>query len=189
MKTCLEYIGLNIYKFLISQNISTDLQGPKEKYKLHYVRCTGLLFRAATQHNASCSDNKLNIKVSSLKSRENIQKKSMSQTVQFRIINSPASHHPPPAVDCSFQPLEAQGEELYSQFGCEYACWVQSCLNPDHLCRDREVIETKVASYRNRAHYRIQRIHVHIYRSARIRLYIIGNPDRDDRALDRAIIF
>ena len=33
MKTCLEYMGLNIYKFLISQNISADLQGPKEKYK------------------------------------------------------------------------------------------------------------------------------------------------------------
>ena len=28
------------------------------KYKLHYGRCTGLLFRAATQHNISCSDNK-----------------------------------------------------------------------------------------------------------------------------------
>ena len=50
MKTCLEYIGLNIYKFLISQNISADLKGPKEKYKLHNGRCTGLLNRAATQH-------------------------------------------------------------------------------------------------------------------------------------------
>ena len=50
MKTCLEYMGLNIYKFLISQNISADLQGSKEKYKPHYGRCTGLLFRAATQH-------------------------------------------------------------------------------------------------------------------------------------------
>ena len=57
-KPCLEYMGLNIQNFLISQNISTDLKGPKEKYKLHYGRCTGLLFRAATQHNTSCSDNK-----------------------------------------------------------------------------------------------------------------------------------
>ena len=40
-------MGLNILKFLISQNISADLKGPKEKYKLHYGRCTGLLFRAA----------------------------------------------------------------------------------------------------------------------------------------------
>ena len=31
--TCLEYMGLNIYKFLISQNIFADLKGPKEKYK------------------------------------------------------------------------------------------------------------------------------------------------------------
>ena len=29
-------MDLNIYNFLISQNISADLQGPKEKYKLHY---------------------------------------------------------------------------------------------------------------------------------------------------------
>ena len=36
MKTCLEYTRLNIYKFLISQNIFADLHGPKEKYKLHY---------------------------------------------------------------------------------------------------------------------------------------------------------
>ena len=43
--TCLEYMGLNIYKFLISQDIFADLKGPKEKYKLHYVRCTGPLFR------------------------------------------------------------------------------------------------------------------------------------------------
>ena len=42
--------------------------------------------RAATQQNTSCSDNKLNIKVSSFKSRENIQKKSMGQTEQFRIL-------------------------------------------------------------------------------------------------------
>ena len=31
--------------FLISQNISADLKGPKAKYKLHYGRCTGPLFR------------------------------------------------------------------------------------------------------------------------------------------------
>ena len=28
---------------------------------MYYGRCTGLLFRAATQHNTSCSDNKYNI--------------------------------------------------------------------------------------------------------------------------------
>ena len=61
VKTCLEYMGLNIY-FLISQNISADLKGPKDKYKLHYGRCTWLLFRAATQHNTSCSDNTLKYK-------------------------------------------------------------------------------------------------------------------------------
>ena len=59
-KHCLENMGLNILNFLTSLNISADLKGPKEKkiYKLHYGRCTGLLFRAATQHNTSCSDNK-----------------------------------------------------------------------------------------------------------------------------------
>ena len=31
LKTCLEYMGLNIYKFLISRNIFADLKGPKEK--------------------------------------------------------------------------------------------------------------------------------------------------------------
>ena len=35
MKTCLEYMGLNINKFLISQNISADLQGPKKN-----INCT-----------------------------------------------------------------------------------------------------------------------------------------------------
>ena len=48
LKTCLEYISLNIYKFLISQNIFADLKGPKEKYKMHYGRCMGPLFRADT---------------------------------------------------------------------------------------------------------------------------------------------
>ena len=42
--TCLEYMGLNIYKFLISQNIFADLKGPKEKYKLHYGRCKTWVF-------------------------------------------------------------------------------------------------------------------------------------------------
>ena len=63
---------------LISQNISTDLKGPKVKYKLHYGRCMGPLFRAATRHNASCNDklttNK-NTKMSSFKVSKNIQKK------------------------------------------------------------------------------------------------------------------
>ena len=35
----------------------------------------GAVFRAATRLNTSCSDNKLNIKMSSFKSSENIQKK------------------------------------------------------------------------------------------------------------------
>ena len=52
LKTCLEYMGPNILKFLISQNIFADLKGPKEKYKLHFGRCTVPLFRAATQHNS-----------------------------------------------------------------------------------------------------------------------------------------
>ena len=38
---CLEYMSLNLRYFLISQNISADLKGPKVKYKLHYGRCTG----------------------------------------------------------------------------------------------------------------------------------------------------
>ena len=29
-KTCLEYMGLNLWHFLISQNISANLKGPKE---------------------------------------------------------------------------------------------------------------------------------------------------------------
>ena len=51
-------MNLNRYCFLISQNISADLKGPKVKYKLHYGRCTGPLFRDATRHTTSCSDNK-----------------------------------------------------------------------------------------------------------------------------------
>ena len=43
---CLEYMKLNLYYFLISKNISADLKSPKVKYKLHYGRCTGPLFRA-----------------------------------------------------------------------------------------------------------------------------------------------
>ena len=54
VKSCLEYMSLYLLYFLISQNTSNDLKGPKQKYKLHYGRCTGLLFRAVT----SCSDNK-----------------------------------------------------------------------------------------------------------------------------------
>ena len=49
---------LNMYIFLISQNISADLKGPKQKYKLHYGRCTGLLFRAATQLHKMCWNRK-----------------------------------------------------------------------------------------------------------------------------------
>ena len=43
-------MDLNIKYFLISQNISADRKGPEVKYKLHYGRCTGPLFRAATRH-------------------------------------------------------------------------------------------------------------------------------------------
>ena len=68
-------MNLNLIYFLISQNISADLKGPKVKYKLHYGRCTGPLFRAATRQNTSCSDNKQNIKMSSFKSSESIRKK------------------------------------------------------------------------------------------------------------------
>ena len=69
-------MNLNLWYFLISQNISLDLKGPKRKYKLHYGRCTGPLFRAATRHNtnAAVTTNK-NIKMSSFKSSENIQMK------------------------------------------------------------------------------------------------------------------
>ena len=35
-------MNLNRSCFLISQNISADLKGPKVKYKLHYGRCMGL---------------------------------------------------------------------------------------------------------------------------------------------------
>ena len=34
-------MNLKLKYFLKSQNISTDLKGPKVKYKLHYGRCTG----------------------------------------------------------------------------------------------------------------------------------------------------
>ena len=34
-------MNLNLKYFLNSQNTSTDLKGPKVKYKLHYGRCTG----------------------------------------------------------------------------------------------------------------------------------------------------
>ena len=56
-KSCLKYFGPNIRNFLSSQTIVADLKGPNEKYKMRYGRCTGLLFRVATQHNTSCSDN------------------------------------------------------------------------------------------------------------------------------------
>ena len=36
-QTCLEYMSLNLKFFLISQNTSADLKGPKVKNKLHYV--------------------------------------------------------------------------------------------------------------------------------------------------------
>ena len=62
MNNCLEYMNINLHYFLISQNISTDLEGPKVEYKLHYGQWTGPLFRAATRHNASWLDNKLNYK-------------------------------------------------------------------------------------------------------------------------------
>ena len=68
-------MDLNIQYFLISQSISADLKGPKVKYKLHYGRCTGPLL--GLPHGtipAAVTTNK-NIKMSSFKSSENIQKK------------------------------------------------------------------------------------------------------------------
>ena len=49
---------LTNHLFLISQNIHTDLKGPKVKYKLHYGWYTGRRFTAATRHNTSCSEGK-----------------------------------------------------------------------------------------------------------------------------------
>ena len=72
-------MNLNQLCFLISQNISTDLKGPKVKYKLHYGRCTGPLFRDATRHNTAAVTNK-NIIMSSFKSSGDIQRKSVGQT-------------------------------------------------------------------------------------------------------------
>ena len=46
-------MSLNQSFFLISQNIHADLKGPKIKYKLHYGRCTGRRFTAATMHNTA----------------------------------------------------------------------------------------------------------------------------------------
>ena len=60
---------------MISQNISADLKGPKVKLKLNYGRCTGRflgLLHGTTP--ATVTTNK-NIKMSSFKSSENIQKK------------------------------------------------------------------------------------------------------------------
>ena len=73
--------------FLISQNISTDLKGPKVKYKLHYGRCTRPLFRDAARHNTSYSDNKINknIIMSSFKSSRDIQKKEGGHKPRFEV--------------------------------------------------------------------------------------------------------
>ena len=81
-------MGLNIYKFLISQNISADLQGPKKKINCTMDDVRGC-FLGLPHITAPAAVTPNKIKVSSLKSRENIQKKSMGQTVQFRILNSP----------------------------------------------------------------------------------------------------
>ena len=54
------------------------------------------------------------------------------------------------------------------------------------LYRDRKSRETKTASYLNRAHLIVMNVlyRIQMY-SARIRSCQIGNPDRDNPALDR----
>ena len=68
-------MNLNLWYFLISQNISADLKWPKVKYKLHYGRCTGRFL--GLPHGttpAAVTTNKNNI-MSSFKSSRDIQKK------------------------------------------------------------------------------------------------------------------
>ena len=68
-------MDLNLKHFLISQNISADLKGPKVKYILHYGRCTGRFLGLPHGTTPAAVTTNKNIKISSLKSSENIQKK------------------------------------------------------------------------------------------------------------------
>ena len=67
-------MDLNIY-FLIPQNISADLKGPKVKYKLHYGRYTGRFLGLPHGTTPAAVTTNQNINMSSFKSSENIQKK------------------------------------------------------------------------------------------------------------------
>ena len=68
-------MNLNLLYFLISQNISTDLKGPKVKYKLHYGRCTGSLLGLPHGTMPAAVTTNKKIKMSSFKSSKNIKKK------------------------------------------------------------------------------------------------------------------
>ena len=81
-------MNLNLWYFLISQNISADLKGPKVKYKLHYGRCTGPLFRDATRHNTSCSDNKWKYNYEFLQEQRRHSKERKWTIQRFRILNA-----------------------------------------------------------------------------------------------------
>ena len=87
--------------------MSADLKGPKVKYKLHHGRCTGPLFRNATRHNTSCSDNK-NIIKSSSKSSGDIQRKRVGQTAvsdnqsSSVTLNELAWQRKPEKICCNF---------------------------------------------------------------------------------------
>ena len=68
-------MNLILQYFLISQNISADLKGPKVKYKLHYERCTGRFLGLPHGTTPAAVTTNKNIKMSSFKSSENIQTK------------------------------------------------------------------------------------------------------------------
>ena len=61
--------------FLIYQNISADLKGPKVKYKLHYSRCTGRFLGPPHDTTPAAVTTNKHIKMSSFKRGKNIQKK------------------------------------------------------------------------------------------------------------------
>ena len=67
-------MNLNLKCFLISQNISAALKGPKVKYKLHYGRCTLFLGMPHGTTPAAVTTNK-NIIMISFKSSGDIHKK------------------------------------------------------------------------------------------------------------------
>ena len=61
-KTCLEYLDLNYYHFLIPQKIYIDQKRTKVKYKLHYGQCRGRFLGLPHGTKASCSDTNKNLK-------------------------------------------------------------------------------------------------------------------------------